>query len=329
MTRESKLALLIAVTLILLVGVLLSDHLSGATTAELDVVEAPARVVATPIADLPGADDPIDQLPQGVAPQRYADAGDTTGYGAIEPARVSTGLLAEATDPQPEPQPFTVGGEPVVIAQGGQRGGLIENALDGVGGAVDRLRDAQMPTLIGGTTNMFEPVNDRSVTLATGSHIETPVKPLVDPQAVLAPTQGAAPAKTQATTAWKTHKVGEGDTLYRLAARYLGDGNRYPELVRLNSDQLDDADSLRVGMVLKIEAVRVVTQPAPQASATKPAAQPAKASRTYVVLKGDSLGVISQKLLGTVRRMNEIVELNGLRDADDIRVGQTLKIPAK
>jgi nucleoid-associated protein YgaU len=141
--------------------------------------------------------------------------------------------------------------------------------------------------------------------------------------------------------------VVEGDSLYRLAARYLGDGKRWPELQKLNDDVLKGSENVQLGMVLKIapepsahtqtqsqSPARNQTQttsaaPTRQQTAPRSNSKPDASQRTYVVLKGDSLGKISQSLLGTSRRMNEIVELNGLKDPDDIRVGQTLRIPAR
>ena len=72
------------------------------------------------------------------------------------------------------------------------------------------------------------------------------------------------------------------------------------------------------------------TAATPEAALPAPArASGGTALRTHVVEQGDALGLIAQRYLGTVRRMHEIVELNGLSDADDIRIGMTLKIPSK
>ena len=48
------------------------------------------------------------------------------------------------------------------------------------------------------------------------------------------------------------HPVVRGDTLGKLAAKYLGNKNRYDEIFNLNRDQLDDPDDIFVGMALKI-----------------------------------------------------------------------------
>ncbi|GCD39167.1 peptidoglycan-binding protein [Streptomyces chrestomyceticus JCM 4735] len=51
--------------------------------------------------------------------------------------------------------------------------------------------------------------------------------------------------------------------------------------------------------------------------------------RTYRVRPGDSLSSIAAELLGSLSRWPEIARLNGLADADVLRVGQVLKIPQR
>ena len=46
--------------------------------------------------------------------------------------------------------------------------------------------------------------------------------------------------------------VQDGDSLWRIAARQLGDSSRYDEIAELNADILQDEDSLSVGMSLKL-----------------------------------------------------------------------------
>jgi nucleoid-associated protein YgaU len=48
--------------------------------------------------------------------------------------------------------------------------------------------------------------------------------------------------------------VRDGDNLWRIAASQLGDGNRYPEIAKLNSGALKDENSLAVGMRLNLPA---------------------------------------------------------------------------
>lgn len=303
MTRESKLALIIAVTLVLLVGVLLSDHLSGATEAEFDQPAAPAKA-ASPLAGLPGAGDPL-------------------------PTIVAQANRPEPGGPVPGIDPDLLPVEPLMISQGAEPpppgNDIIRNALDGatvaISDTIEAFRQNQAPALVG-----FDRVDPGAATIVTESGVlRQPAKPMPESERLLVPvvTRTAAPASE---VSWKTHKVVSGDNLYRLAAKYLGDGERWRELQKLNADQLGSDETVQIGMVLRIAPQNAA--PAKQNARPAPAGREG-ATRTYVVLKGDILSTVSQKLLGTTRRMNEIVELNGLKDPDDIRVGQTLKIPAQ
>jgi nucleoid-associated protein YgaU len=70
----------------------------------------------------------------------------------------------------------------------------------------------------------------------------------------------ATPANTrkQTTTKQDSAKTGriyivkEGDSLWRIAADQLGDGNRYKEIVKLNSSVLSSEDDIQVDMELKL-----------------------------------------------------------------------------
>jgi nucleoid-associated protein YgaU len=52
----------------------------------------------------------------------------------------------------------------------------------------------------------------------------------------------------------KEYVVAEGDSLWKIAANKLGDGNRYKEIVALNSSVITDEDTVEVGMRLKLPA---------------------------------------------------------------------------
>lgn len=62
------------------------------------------------------------------------------------------------------------------------------------------------------------------------------------------------PGNTQGSTADGQYIVKEGDSLWQIAVQKLGDGSRYPEIVKLNADTLEDENSLRVGATLKLPA---------------------------------------------------------------------------
>jgi nucleoid-associated protein YgaU len=64
----------------------------------------------------------------------------------------------------------------------------------------------------------------------------------------------ASAAKTGSSKTGRIYVVKEGDSLWRIAADQLGDGNRYKEIVRLNSDILSSEDDIQVDMKLKLPA---------------------------------------------------------------------------
>ena len=66
---------------------------------------------------------------------------------------------------------------------------------------------------------------------------------------LLSPAKSSPPAKPV-----NTYIVKEGDSLWRIAADQLGDGNRYREIVKLNSDVLASEDDIQVDMKLKLPA---------------------------------------------------------------------------
>lgn len=85
------------------------------------------------------------------------------------------------------------------------------------------------------TEALMERANEALATDTSGRNNPTPTG-----------TETPRPAET------RTYTVVSGDNLYRIAAKTLGDGNRFNELYEANRDQLSNADDIRVGVVLKI-----------------------------------------------------------------------------
>ncbi|MDO8119700.1 LysM peptidoglycan-binding domain-containing protein [Isoptericola sp. b490] len=135
--------------------------------------------------------------------------------------------------------------------------------------------------------------------------------------------------------------VKDGDSLWFIAERHLGDGARYPEIVALNLGRaqpdgraLTDAHWIEPGWQLVLPADAVDVPPV----GAVPEAVPAAGETTVVVEPGDSLWEIAEEHLGDGDRYPEIVELNeGVTQADGdaltepslIRPGWVLALPGE
>jgi nucleoid-associated protein YgaU len=53
---------------------------------------------------------------------------------------------------------------------------------------------------------------------------------------------------------FRIYTIKESDSLWQIAVKQLGDGNRYREIIKLNSDVLKDGNSLAVGTKIKLPA---------------------------------------------------------------------------
>lgn len=104
-----------------------------------------------------------------------------------------------------------------------------------------------------------------------------------------------------------SYRVKKNDTLWSISKLFLGNGNRYGEIMTLNGLT---SDMIYPGQILKISIDESVSP------------------KTYIVKPGDTLWKISQEFLGDGKRYTEIIKLNNL-ESGDLRVGQNLNLPIK
>jgi hypothetical protein len=84
-------------------------------------------------------------------------------------------------------------------------------------------------------------------------------------------TDASTPAKTPtnaSATGQPTHIFQSGDTLWSLAARYLGDGNRWPEIAQLNG--IGDPSAISNGTPILIPGGALTATPKPPATTWAP-----------------------------------------------------------
>lgn len=161
-----------------------------------------------------------------------------------------------------------------------------------------------------------------------------------------APDQASTPAAPANQIPLLRHEVKEGDTLYRIAVKYYGDGKLWEKVRDYNKERVSGA-GLREGVTLLIPPRDVLlgkpSVPTAQAGPApttivmdggrggSPAAKPAGDYREYVVREGDTLVAIARKMLSSGKRYPEIIDANkgALSDPEALKIGMKLRIPAK
>jgi nucleoid-associated protein YgaU len=147
-----------------------------------------------------------------------------------------------------------------------------------------------------------------------------------------------------------THVVAKGETLGDISKQHLGSTQRWKDLLAMNPGV--DPKKLQVGQVLRVSGAPPVAKSTPAGDgaaalqpaaaqpavlpptvvtplASKPAAATKDAVRSYTVAKGDTLGEIAQRTLGSAQRADDLYRANTdvLKSKDDLAIGQVLRIP--
>jgi nucleoid-associated protein YgaU len=343
-TRELKIALIVGFSLVLVVAVLVSDHLSKASRAHLAQAES--------VAPLPPHLIPTDPIRTAEQTALQSEAPMALAEG--RPAAASEVARQQAQREIPELERAASSG-PI---QAPSTSKLMEQFAQG-----------NVPPAV----NMVQAPNQ-----ITPTRVDTGTAPAADK-----PTLGNAlteqppidkPIAPQNTTLAKTatgevvHTVAAGDSLFVIARKYYGDGMKWKQIVDANPDRVTATGIVKQGTQLRIPNVASNTTKSPaklpaekstlkptdqrlaDAKAkpeTKPAAKDAaktnpkelakadpkadpKASKpgTYKVQPGDTAGKIAQRVLGSSRYADDILELNSV-DEESLRVGMVLKMPGR
>ena len=222
-------------------------------------------------------------LPQGTPiAQDSAPVGDNTIVAPVESTPVVSPQTritssAQTAPPVSKPEPAKTAATKIYVVQDGdslssiakkvygdQQGGKLTNinalfeANRKTLASADDLQVGQkliVPTLAGSSSPVPTPAN-----VLPGSNFAK-VDSVGLRHLTTSPDKPAPAAKTSSiaktdSTAKSTgiYVVQDGDSLWQIASERLGDGNRYKEIVKLNSDVLANEDNLAVGMQLKMPA---------------------------------------------------------------------------
>jgi nucleoid-associated protein YgaU len=363
MTRETKVGLLVGLGMILLIGIIVSDHLS--------VVSNQEAANLTHYAD--GAQRSVNggQTPTPAPASRHAP----TGIESAHHTQQQVPMAQELRQPPLQQADTDLSVEPRRGDSYPQRAYALDTREEGHGSVRDIVtRDRTVP---GGEdpARIHEPVQDQRLAALQQQGDFTPVRHELDRGATYqvgsntlrfndAPavqreqphqmTQAAVPtASTQPTVVVKS-----GQTLTAIAREHLGNGNRWKEIFELNRDKLDAPENLKAGMEIRLprtntpvaQAPQVIEQPqavqreqAPQPqrlqdvrmvqrqnqpAGERAAAQPVSA-RTYTVQRGDTLSKIAEKTLGDPNQWRRLYQANKTRisNPDAVQVGLELTIP--
>ena len=291
MTREHKLALILGFSVVLVVGVLISDHFSRATIAQLEDLTADTGAVST-VLDAPNE---TQSLERAHAAGPAASTVLPGGYSFIG-----------------EPDSPTFADRPVFESSSE----ALLNEIQKTWYATQHVASKAQGSLLAQTRNAVPVV-------ALDGGVTGPTAALPEPTRVLTPASHGVWGDEALPT--KTHRVAEDESLWSIAEQHYGDGALYTKLAAFNSDRVDDDHTIHVGDVLRIPPRHGLTGERPTSHQTT---RTATIARTYTVRDGDTLGEIAQRLLGSSKRWPEIVKLNGIDDPDVVPVGTMLKLPA-
>lgn len=353
MTREHKLALILAFSVLLVVGLLVGDHFSKA------------------------------RKPQGAGVVDVAQATGTSspGLGIIDPTAIQEPARTAIA-------PTTPVGPGTSLTVGDTRGGAtVENTIQMGSARPPQQAPAADPT-IEALRRRLEAVSS-GTSAGTPPGLTTIDPPVTGPSRSEPTTITPPPASTNplglpvSTEKEKMHPVAEGETLYGIAKAAYGDGALWEKLAKYNASRVKGS-SVRVGVTLRIPPKDVLlgkavlatdqnqnTRPVPAGTQSRPVSAPttgtptritsgevspptrpaigmplvqdepatspaprttpAARPKTYTVKAGDTLGKIAGEVLGSSKKWEQLLDANSdqIESPEELKVGMVLKVPAK
>jgi len=302
MTRETKVGLLAGMALILLIGILVSDHLSegrkdnAAGLAQLAASAQDGLIGAHGQTPPPG---PSASVPQNLEAQDrnpiplsheipYTDV--PAADGRVAPQERTGDLMASSV------------------------GRFPRNRIGDLTPEVDADQLEKLPDNPEGRVNL-RTTRDSSWTDTFNKTPFIPARSTVEPRK-------------------QYHTVKAGENLTEIAEKYFSDGRMWTLIREQNTDKVGREGQIREGVRLVIpekpEAEKAAEAPAIANTSRSTTTTTTTGPKTVIVKPGDTLSAIAQQQLGSSRRWEDIFEANRkeLRQPEDLRVGMKLIIPA-
>jgi nucleoid-associated protein YgaU len=334
MTRETKIGLLVGLAFIIVIGILLSDHLTSATEPQQAALAQVAGNVRNGVAVPGGAQaqgaPTITQVqpPVVVAPQQTVPTKEEL---APKQPPVEIVKIGGPATPAPAPaQPQHARVADAAKAQANAEPPI--TVVDPSKNPLARVAEAFKEQLVPVSGDAQQPKT------------EQPTKPVI--------------AATALPPGARQYKAGPGDSVSRLAARFLGSDSKANRdaIVACNPTLQKNPDIIVMGRTYVIPATASVAAvdpakaqatsaaPAPVETAQSPApkiepapttpatpTQVADAGSFYTVKPGDSLTKIAVEQLGSPAGVPAIMDLNkeALKGRDVIRPNMKLRMPAR
>ncbi|QDU33128.1 LysM domain/BON superfamily protein [Poriferisphaera corsica] len=128
----------------------------------------------------------------------------------------------------------------------------------------------------------------------------------------------------------RIHIVKPNESLYGIALKYYGNGDKWNLIKNANPTRVSDNGSIIAGAKLTIpfdpkllKELETNTQTS-TASATR---TPTQSSNEITVKPGDTLSELSLRYLGSSKHWKKILAHNNMKDASELRAGMKLKLP--
>lgn len=343
MTRETKVGLLVGMGVILLIGIIISDHLSVVQhqdPAALTDFASRAQESINPLVEPEPA--PLDTVDVGSRQPMARESVLQRMQPVPTPGELQTPpwkpVPEETTAPSPLaelPRAYSLsdnsGGEPVAEPAG---------------------QPSAVPTLTlsrRGAAGLFEPAPAAPIagqTLAMGpAPTPTPASSLFNPPAGNAypdatPTAAELSPPPAPSTGELIHYVAPGETLYEIAKRHYGNGDYWRVIAEHNKGRVRENGQVNQGVRLVIpnraglvdlgpDFIPVSREGLRPVRVDAAASGGSNAGKTIEVQSGDTLTKLASQHLGSADRWRELWDANRdqLDKPESLRVGMKLVLP--